>query len=347
MKKQSLRTSRLWLAFLLLLSIIPAAATAVSLVYALNPDRNATPTPQVMGPFQVENSPDHEVEVIYDVSRIDIAQQQLYVTAILTIGEPYFAGLHNLGTDAPLYTNDRLNPGYSGQMYSLQITPYSGVEELPASTPIEVPFSLPENASLGLVSIKDISLPLTGDSSQYPNDSYTAFNALVLNEPNAFTPLGEAGLPDMTPVHSALAGFSVQEHEDPIERSLFSPVPPTRPVLITVQRDLVDIVPIYSSALTPIMIVLAIHALLAVVAITHPTLSRDSALNLSLATTVGLAALLLTILPLRTVLVPTNIESLTRIDRILGLQTTVTMALIVWNCFKATRFVGNKPESEN
>jgi hypothetical protein len=192
------------------------------------------------------------------------------------------------------------------------------------------PISALASPSSGTLSLNRLTLPMVGEPRNYPNDDYVGLYAVRLSLPSslAFIPRIEGDIasvsqifvdsePSQIPIESTVTCIrAVQTTSDFIVQwaNLQSDYPPhdtqTNSVLVRLFRDDTTLLYVYGMIASLPIAGIIIGALLGGI----------NSLRTAHGFEVGLAVLaaLLAVLPLRTVLVPTDVVGISRVDLLLG-----------------------------
>jgi hypothetical protein len=167
------------------------------------------------------------------------------------------------------------------------------------------------------------NIPLLWNPEEFPNDIvYTAMAVDVLL-PAGITALGgQTGVDGSTSLPAQMAINMTVGNQ--LGGQVIHVAWSNQLSYILIRRDTMSILFIYSVALVPLLL-FALLAHLIVVTRKEPTTATDL-----ISWIIAVAATSLTVLPLRAVLVPANISSMTRLDFLLGLELLLLISLVVY-----------------
>jgi hypothetical protein len=261
------------------------------------------------------------VHFLYEIKHVQIPESQVRGTAHISIGPAFAARLYDSRRSQFLFTDaEHLRPEYSTQRLTVMIS-QQGHEDIRWPLPL-LCIQHCGDRDRPIFLNKDLPLELSGDPQQYPSDIYRVSATVSLELPDG---IEVKSLPSefvhmvSTSVQAALALrgkdiYYIPQDTDTEEVDL-------RDLQFGIVRDFWSQTFIYSVLFTPLLLALVIGDLIRRMGLRRP---ESAAVVL-----IGLAAVLLTLLPLRAVLVPPDIPDLTRVDRALTAELMLFLSIFV------------------
>jgi hypothetical protein len=260
------------------------------------------------------------VQLLYEIKHVHIPESLVIGTAHISIGPAFAVALYDKQRAQYLFKSGFLRPEYSAVRLTVSIS-QQGHEDINWSLPLQCIQNCGD-AKRQIYLNKDLQLELTGDPEQYPSDVYRVSATVSLELPDGIvinSPLDEFSHMVSTAVQAAstLSGRDTYYIAQDTDTEILE----LRDLQFAIVRDFWSRTFIYSVVFTPLLLALVIGDLIRRMGLRRP---ESAAVVL-----ISLAAVLLTLLPLRAVLVPPDIPDLTRVDRALTAELMLFLSIFV------------------